>query len=353
MSGQSRQSGSAKPVILSTRRQKEGKAQPVIVVDSANHIEGGKAQPVFQVDADYVAKNGLISGAAVSVIASSNRGIEAGRAIPVYPISGSLSPVPPLPPSFPGFLDDIANLAAVYSVRRTLGSYTGSLLRLRRSSDNAEIDVDADVNGDLDKAAAAVWLGGATGFFTTWYEQVNAIDAIEATANEQFTYDGALANFNNRPGIKSTNSNSRLLATLNLAQSDSVILVGRLTHTADTRFLFDGAAIGFRQAIHHPAVTPWSYFAGNVVNSATAFDQNAHVFAAIYNGASSNLWLDGVSIAGGNPGSDTLVQLVIGNVRSQDDSDVEECEFVFLSAAISVADRQTIENSMSVYFGTP
>ena len=51
--------------------------------------------------------------------------------------------------AFVGALDDYtANLSAAWSVaRRLLGSYSGALLRVRRSSDDAEEDIGADSFG--------------------------------------------------------------------------------------------------------------------------------------------------------------------------------------------------------------
>jgi hypothetical protein len=73
--------------------------------------------------------------------------------------------------SFVGAYDDIPNIVTAYSTRRLLTAYTGSLLRIRRSSDNEQQDFGYDGNGDLDTAAIATFVGGGSGFIVTWYDQ--------------------------------------------------------------------------------------------------------------------------------------------------------------------------------------
>jgi len=76
----------------------------------------------------------------------------------------------------PGALDGLGSsvytqAVGAYALRRLFGAYTGAQVRLRRSTDNAETDVTFDkygypVNFDVD-----TWLGGATGYVVTWYDQ--------------------------------------------------------------------------------------------------------------------------------------------------------------------------------------
>jgi hypothetical protein len=76
----------------------------------------------------------------------------------------------------PGALDGLGSsvytqAVGAYALRRLFGAYTGAQVRLRRSTDNAETDVYFDkygypVNFDVD-----TWLGGATGYVVTWYDQ--------------------------------------------------------------------------------------------------------------------------------------------------------------------------------------
>lgn len=113
--------------------------------------------------------------------------------------------------AFTGAYDDIPNITAAYGMRRLLTSYTGSLLRLRRSSDNAESDFGYTAAGDLDTAAIGAWLSGS-GYIVTWYDQSgNGYDATQSTAANQPLY--VASGQNGRPVGRWDGSNDYLVTT--------------------------------------------------------------------------------------------------------------------------------------------
>jgi hypothetical protein len=90
--------------------------------------------------------------------------------------------------SFAGPLDAFtADLAGSWSVaRRLLTSYTGALLRVRRSSDNTEQDIGFASDGSLDTAALLSFCGANSGFVRTAYDQSGAARNFEqSTAGNQ------------------------------------------------------------------------------------------------------------------------------------------------------------------------
>lgn len=88
--------------------------------------------------------------------------------------------------AFTGLLDTVIGALAAYSVRRLSSAYSGSLVRVRRSSDNAEQDIGYDGSGNLDTAAMESFVGANDGFGVTWYDQSgNGRDTTQATASLQ------------------------------------------------------------------------------------------------------------------------------------------------------------------------
>lgn len=82
-------------------------------------------------------------------------------------------------------LDLYPSAAAAYSLRKLRTAYSGSAIRVRRSSDNAEQDFGFVAN-DLDTVALLTFCGAGNGFVTTWYDQSgNARNATNATAINQ------------------------------------------------------------------------------------------------------------------------------------------------------------------------
>ena len=73
------------------------------------------------------------------------------RHSPILGRSISITPQSPDNPTFSGILDTYTGATAGYSTRRLTNTYTGGLIRVRRSSDDAEQDIGYDANGeDLD-----------------------------------------------------------------------------------------------------------------------------------------------------------------------------------------------------------
>jgi hypothetical protein len=71
----------------------------------------------------------------------------------------------------PGILDSFATPTGAYSFRRLKTAYTGPAIRLRRASDNAQLDIGFTAGGDLDVPAATTHCAATSCFVVTWYDQ--------------------------------------------------------------------------------------------------------------------------------------------------------------------------------------
>jgi hypothetical protein len=106
-------------------------------------------------------------------------------------------------------LDFYPNSAAAYSLRKLRLLYTGSAIRVRRSSDNAEQDIGF-VNNQLDTSALTTFCGAGNGFVTTWYDQSgNNRDATQTTgANQpQIVSSGSVILENAKPTLQFDGTN--------------------------------------------------------------------------------------------------------------------------------------------------
>jgi hypothetical protein len=89
------------------------------------------------------------------------------------------------PPAVP-LLDGLATPAAAWAVgRRLLTSYTGALIRVRRTSDDAEQDIGYTATGVLDTAALSAFCAGANGLVKTQYDQVGTYNNTQAAVSRQ------------------------------------------------------------------------------------------------------------------------------------------------------------------------
>lgn len=112
--------------------------------------------------------------------------------------------------SFTGLLDLYPSAAAAYSLRKLRSAYTGSAIRVRRSSDNSEQNIGF-VNNVLDTSSLTTFCGSGNGFVTTWYDQSgNARNATQSTAanQPQIVSSGSILTSNGEPIIDFNGTNS-------------------------------------------------------------------------------------------------------------------------------------------------
>jgi hypothetical protein len=121
-------------------------------------------------------------------------------------------------------LDDYQGAAAAYSVRALNSFYTGPLVRVRRESDNAEQDIRALYNGELDTSALASFSAGTNAYVAVWYDQSsNANDATQATTGLQpKIYDASTGvNLDNAVTALGFNGANALNTTASISASSS------------------------------------------------------------------------------------------------------------------------------------
>jgi hypothetical protein len=116
-------------------------------------------------------------------------------------------------------LDRYPGAAAAYSLRKLSFRYTGPCIRVRRDSDNAEIDVGFDGNGNVNLDTLSSFVGANNGFVTTWYDQVGNTrpwgannNQLQTTAANQprIVNEGIVEIDNGKPCVVFDGSNDRM-----------------------------------------------------------------------------------------------------------------------------------------------
>lgn len=141
-------------------------------------------------------------------------------------------------------LDLYPNATRAYSLRKIRNLYSGSAIRVRRASDNAEQNIGFDINGNLDTAALTTFCSGTNGFVTIWYDQSGgSFDATQTTAinQPQIVSSGSVLTTNNKPTILFDGSNDSLgFSNVNFAASNYNSFVGKRAVSARRMFAFAG-----------------------------------------------------------------------------------------------------------------
>lgn len=210
-----------------------------------------------------------------------------------------------------------AGARAAFSLRKLSASYSGAVVRVRRSSDSAELDFTA---AEIDSGALASWVGaGNDGFVRTWYDQTgNAFHLQQATAASQprIVGAGAVELMSGKPSIRHPTSIATLqtASSLNASQPNTILAVfaffpaalGSITHFID--------GVGGRNVIYGNP-NNIAYFAGAQIF--TGFDaRNASgqiiAVARYHDAGSSFLRAKGGVVSTVTPGTQGIGNLVIG-----------------------------------------
>lgn len=200
---------------------------------------------------------------------------------------------PPRGAAFVGPLDAYTSgMVGAYSViRRLLLSYEGALVRLRRSSDDAEQDIGATALGVLDQAAITTFVGANSAYVTKVYDQSGAgHDYAQTTAALQprMVSSGTLDTNLGQPAIFNIAASSTFLQASSFAvrtwtasafqataQDYSALITGAVTNiilisAAGATYAYTPSPAGYAYYVNGvdktSVLTPWCLSATKVLS---------------------------------------------------------------------------------------
>jgi hypothetical protein len=134
---------------------------------------------------------------------------------------------------------DYSGLAAAYSVRRVVSSYSGPAMEVQSGSVSASIGFDS--LGNLDTAALEAFAGSGDAFVKTWYDQSgNGRDATQTTlANQpQIVSGGSVITLNGKPSIENSSGKQLAIASSNVFAINFTTFVINPTNANNNATLF-------------------------------------------------------------------------------------------------------------------
>ena len=269
-----------------------------------------------------------------------------------------------------GILDSLSvGATAAYSLRKLITAYSGSAIRVRRSSDNAEANIGFTPSGELNTAVLLAFVGSGNGFVTTWYDQSgNGRNATQTTAGSQpqIVNSGVINIANGKPAIRFNGSNTFFSGIpLPLSQLTLMSVLNDVTQTGAIRYPIGMASdsLGrgiFSSFMSHPntslGYTPDQLLVSNDVVQ-TGFLPTigqSYVVSLTTNATESSIRVNGGNNATGVGATKkiTLNQLFIG--QRGDGTwfyDGYNSETIVFPSALSTTDRQTLERNQGAYYG--
>lgn len=149
--------------------------------------------------------------------------------------------------STPGLLDSFSGAIAAYSLRHLTNTYTGDVIVVRRSSDNATEGFKPDeiTDGSLDSFVGA----NTDWYITTVYDQIGGNHFTQGTTTRQpkIGVSSSLITLNGKPAIRSNGTSDIMqtaVGTIGSVSALSVFLVGGFVSTGLSNAVVIGANDG-------------------------------------------------------------------------------------------------------------
>jgi hypothetical protein len=179
--------------------------------------------------------------------------------------------------------------------------------------------------------------------------------AVQATAG--FRPTPTAAAINSLTAVRFDGSDDRLTVTFpsDLVQPFALVLVCAAVTQDATRFLVDGIDAGKRAGLFVTAANGVSYFAGGSVPAVVDLTAR-HLVVAVFNGASSALYVDSmtVAVASGSGGAGTLAGVTIGaNFAGGQPAALDLGLLGIYDAALDAAARAAVKTAVRAIWDTP
>jgi hypothetical protein len=263
-------------------------------------------------------------------------------------------------------LDFYPNAAAAYSVRKLKAAYTGSAIRVRRSSDNAEQDIGFS-SRNLDTSSLTSFCGSGNGFVTTWYDQSgNANNATQATASQQpqIVSSGSIILENGKPTVRFDGVNDCLFSanvTSDIFSSTSMFSASRIVAQSGEdipfgygqTFLVNSIRVMYASSSQKLGFATWANDYTSTIDSISA---TLYLYSIIQNGQSISLRKNATTntYTLTTPPNNTstgsyCIGTLIGSASSSYFSQITGSEFIFYGSEKSSI-RTGIESNINTYY---
>jgi surface protein len=257
---------------------------------------------------------------------------------------------------------DYSGLAAAYSVRRVVSSYSGPAMDVQSGSVSASIGFDS--LGNLDTASLEAFAGSGDAFVKTWYDQSgNGYHASQVTASNQpqVVSGGSVVVNNGKPSVRFINTSKTFL------QSAAFTAITNPIHnfvyfnyiSATSGFIFDGLTTNQFRVYIQNATTLAIYANGNGAiqpryTDGTGVTGKNYLMSILANGPNSSWHINNLAPINSVFGTTTVTGVTIGRPGSTTDSDGFYTngyitEFISYASNQSI-NRLQIQNEINNYY---
>jgi hypothetical protein len=269
-----------------------------------------------------------------------------------------------------GFTNTNSKPKLAFSLRRLSSSFSGNLIKVRRSSDNREIDIGFNSSGLLDETSLLSWVGSGNGFVTTWYDQSgNNLNLSQTTTTQQpqIVSNGTVIKINNVPSLKSSVSLNTQLNIPNGVSSytiGSVHLLGKINNSPSvsngfSAFFQQTGGVNYGAFFNNGTTTIIQFGGGSgsrrINTSPRTIPSNLNIYSANFalGKANENNQTIGAISPSSPPAESGGVFALFNNPGSTYPLDGNISEFILFSSSITSSEQLILETNQSSYFLDP
>lgn len=255
-------------------------------------------------------------------------------------------------------LDTFTAPIAAYGFRKLRTAYSGPGVRIRRASDDAELDIGflgfvPGLGSPWDEAAATAHCAATTCFVRTWYDQSgNARDLIQATTVNQPQL--VLGCQNGVACMQVAAATHSLASAVSVTPATGVATLSavakRVSGTAACVLLRENASAGQRFLTQNAAANGWQLNGGTSGSVIAAAADNAwHAGVGAVSGASSLVRIDEAETTGTATGSVTAGPVAMGGASATVCQEVEA--ILWDNTVLTPAERTALVNNQRSFWG--
>ncbi len=247
---------------------------------------------------------------------------------------------------------------------------TTPVARVRRSSDNALLDIGYTTNGNFDTTTVKSFAGAGSAFIQTWYDQSgNSYDVTQSTTSKQprIVNAGIVERSNGKPAVRFIQASSTILQnnipagtmfTSGYIGSAYAVLEASTGYTSAFGYADPANSNGNRWQVHVNEFNTASFDIGTGANR-TSFANASNIgvlkcYSFLAKTSSAETYVNGVlqSILTTITASPcTATQFNIGGIPAFTYyHDNHESELIIYNSTLSAADKNALENNQQVYY---
>ncbi len=191
---------------------------------------------------------------------------------------------------------------------------------------------------------------------SSWVDMISSFDMVQGTdANRPALVTGVI---NGQPVVRFTQANTDFLTQATgptgQAQPYTIAAVAKKTATGVVQWVLTAAGNNTFRNLGVDSDGTAIMFAGSTFDTADAIDTNFHAWVGIFNGASSELFLDNASLGTGDAStgaSTTGFTVGGGNNAGSDPFGGDIAEVLFYDHALDASERTALDTYVAARYG--